>query len=92
MASGAAADIRFGAPAGIDTAALAAHLGATVLEERPGEYRVEVAATPANVAALTGWLAEEDLSLSDLRAGRQTLEDVFLRLTGQRSAAEEGRP
>jgi len=31
---------------------------------------------------LTGWLAEHNLALGDLRAGRQTLEDVFLRLTG----------
>jgi len=38
------------------------------------------------VAALTAWLAEHDLPLADLRAGRQSLEDVFLRLT--RSAAE----
>jgi ABC-2 type transport system ATP-binding protein len=33
------------------------------------------------VAALTAWLAERDLPLADLRAGRQRLEDVFLRLT-----------
>jgi len=30
---------------------------------------------------LTAWLAEHDLPLLDLRAGRQRLEDVFLRLT-----------
>jgi hypothetical protein len=29
---------------------------------------------------LTAWLAERDLPLADLRAGRQSLEDVFLRL------------
>jgi ABC-2 type transport system ATP-binding protein len=33
------------------------------------------------VAALTAWLAERDLPLADLRAGRERLEDVFLRLT-----------
>jgi ABC-2 type transport system ATP-binding protein len=47
----------------------------------PGEYRVGLPPTPANVAALTAWLAEHDLPLADLRAGRQKLEDVFLRLT-----------
>ena len=46
-----------------------------------GRYRAGVAPTPANVAAITAWLAERDLPLADLRAGRQTLEDVFLRLT-----------
>jgi hypothetical protein len=34
------------------------------------------------VATLTAWLAEHDLPLADLRAGRQSLEDLFLRLTG----------
>ena len=40
-------------------------------------------ATPATVATLTAWLAEQDLPLADLRAGRQRLEDVFLRLTSE---------
>jgi ABC-2 type transport system ATP-binding protein len=82
MQSGAGRDIRFGAPAGLDTAALAAAVGAPVVEEAPGEYRVDGEATPGRVAALTRWLAEQGLPLADLRAGRQTLEDVFLRLTG----------
>ena len=33
------------------------------------------------VAELTSWLAEHDVALLDLRAGRHRLEDVFLRLT-----------
>ena len=75
--------ISFGAPTGVDTAALAARLGAPVTEVAPGEYRVDGAASPATVATLTAWLAEHDLALADLRAGRQRLEDVFLRLTEQ---------
>jgi len=43
---------------------------------------------PSTVAALTGWLAERDLDLGDLRAGRQRLEDVFLRLTESADQAE----
>jgi ABC-2 type transport system ATP-binding protein len=66
--------------------ALGERLGATVVEDSPGEYRVDVAPSPATVASLTAWLAEHDLPLADLRAGRQRLEDVFLRLT--REAAE----
>ena len=73
--------IAFGAPPGVDTAALAARLGAPVTEVTPGEYRVDAVASPAAVATLTAWLAEHDLALADLRAGRQRLEDVFLRLT-----------
>lgn len=82
MASAGGAQLRFAGPPGIDTAALAAHLGAPVEEERPGEYLVAAAATPATVAALTAWLAARQLPLADLRAGRERLEDVFLRLTG----------
>jgi len=92
MASGGGSDIRFGAPVGIDTAGLAVRLGATVVEVTPGEYRVDAESTPARVAALTGWLAEHDLALADLRAGRQTLEDVFLRLTGTSTAELERTP
>jgi ABC-2 type transport system ATP-binding protein len=71
---------RFGAPTGIDVAGLAGALSLEVemvVEERRGEYRVGAAATPARVATLTAWLAERDLSLVDLRAGRRTLEDVY---------------
>jgi ABC-2 type transport system ATP-binding protein len=46
------------------------------------EYVVRAAGTPALIARLTAWLAENDLPLADLRAGRQRLEDVFLRLVG----------
>ncbi len=81
MASGGGQEIRFGAPPGLDVASMAASTGAPVVEDSPGEYLVSTPARPATVAALTAWLAERDLPLSDLRAGRQRLEDVFLRLT-----------
>jgi hypothetical protein len=54
-----------------------------VVETRAGEYSVAAAPAPARVAALTAWLAEHDQPLGDLRAGRQSLEDVFVRLTGE---------
>jgi len=87
-AAGPGDEIRFGAPPGIDLGALGAALGARVTEEATGEYRVASAPTPAAVAALTAWLAKHDLPLADLRAGRQTLEDVFLRLTGPDQRAD----
>ena len=83
-------EIRFGAPAGLDVAALADRLRAEVTEIAPGDYVVATEATPAAVAALTAWLAERDLPLADLRAGRHSLEDVFLRLTAE--AARESEP
>jgi ABC-2 type transport system ATP-binding protein len=81
MRADGAEEILFGAPAGLAVADLGTELGAPVAEVRPGEYRVAAAASPATVAALTAWLARHDLPLADLRAGRQKLEDVFLRLT-----------
>jgi ABC-2 type transport system ATP-binding protein len=88
LRAGGDGPLRFSAPPALDVASLGAHLGAGVTEERPGEYVVAGAGSPATVAALTAWLAEHDLPLADLRAGRQTLEDVFLRLTDQ----TEGHP
>jgi len=81
MRSSEEAEIRFGAPPHLDTAGLGRSLGAFVDEVSSGEYKVAMAPTPANVAALTAWLADHELPLADLRAGRQRLEDVFLRLT-----------
>ncbi len=75
--------VTFRAPAGLDVAALGAHLGSTVVEAEPGDYRVAGAASPRVVAELTAWLADSDLALSALRAGGSSLEDVFLALTGE---------
>jgi len=81
MASGGSHEIHFGARAGLDVASLGKELMAGIDELSPGEYRINAEPSPANIAALTNWLAERDLPLGDLRAGRQSLEDVFLRMT-----------
>jgi ABC-2 type transport system ATP-binding protein len=88
MTQGAGREIRFGAPPGVDMAGLAASIGATVVEEHPGEYLVGAQATPTTIAAITAWLAERNLPLADLRAGRERLEDVFLRLTRSEPQSE----
>jgi ABC-2 type transport system ATP-binding protein len=81
---GAGDRLRFAAPPGIDVAELGEHLGGVaVTEAAPGEYEVAAPPVPATVAAVTAWLADNDLALADLRAGRQRLEDVFLRLTAE---------
>ena len=74
-------EIHFGAPPGLDVGSLGARLAAPVTEVAAGEYLVDAPHAPATVATLTSWLAANDLPLADLRAGRQKLEDVFLRLT-----------
>ena len=78
----------FRAAAGLDRADLGATLGGRVIEEQPGSYRVDATPTPTRVSALTAWLADRDLLVGDLRAGRQRLDDVFSRLTGERSVAD----
>ena len=73
----------FRAEAGLDVVSLGASLHTTVSEPAPGEYRVDATPTPRLVAEVTAWLAQHDILLGDLRAGRQRLDDLFLRLTGE---------
>ena len=93
LASGTSdGSVRFSADPGIDTTALATAVGpgASVTEERPGAYRLRLPAgtdTPPVVAALAGWLAEQGLSLGDLRTG-QSLEEAYLAITGARAEPE----
>jgi ABC-2 type transport system ATP-binding protein len=75
-------ELRFRAETGLPVADLARRLGRPATAElRPGEYAVDGPVTPALVATVTAWLAEHDALLVELRVGRQSLEDVFLRLT-----------
>ncbi|HUA95467.1 MAG TPA: ABC transporter ATP-binding protein [Acidimicrobiales bacterium] len=74
--------LRFVAEPRLDVDSLSAELGATVVEEQPGEYRVETAPTPRISAALTAWLAQRDVSLTELRTVR-SLEEVYLSLVGE---------
>jgi len=83
-------ETRFTAAPGLDTAGLAAALllaPVAVAESKPGEYVVHAAPSPELVAALTAWLRDHDVALGDLRAGRRTLEEVFLQVTSEPSTA-----
>jgi len=85
-ASAAVEEMRFSAPPDLDRAALAVALGVDagrVREPRPGDYVVDVAATPGLIATLAAWLRDRDVTLGDLHAGRGSLEEVFLRLTSE---------
>ena len=86
LTTNAAVDVRFSAASGLDLEKVAHALElptALVREVRPGDYVVDAPATPALVAALAVWLDDQDVLLSDLRAGQGSLEDDFLRLTGE---------
>lgn len=79
--------VEFSARSGLDVVALTAALGAPVSEPTSGRYRVEAANDPALVRDLAVWLERHDERLGELRAGRRSLEDVFLRLTAPHQVA-----
>lgn len=87
LTHGEQADLTFSAGPGLDVADLGTALGVVVVEQRPGQYLVAGAPSPRLVSELTAWLAAHDAQLGELRAGKRTLEDVFLRLTSEASAA-----
>lgn len=82
--STAAGCIRFRCLPGLDTSSmLAAFPAAAVTEQPAGSYRVTGAVTPQLLAAVTAWCASLDMMPEDLAVERNTLEDVFLELTGR---------
>ena len=86
LAAGATPAVRFGAPPGVDTAALADAVGvarSAVVEERPGRYAVVGDASAGRVAAVAAWLDANRLPLAELRAGTGSLEDAYLAAMGQ---------
>jgi ABC-2 type transport system ATP-binding protein len=92
-ARAAADETLFTTVGGLPVEELAGRLGMPaggVREVRPGDYLVETTATPEGIATITAWLAEQGALVSEMRAGRRSLEDVFLRLTG--GFDQGGRP
>ncbi len=78
------AEMTFVSNPGIDVESLGVAMDGWVSETSSGRYSIALGTTPARVAALTAWLAERDLPVSELGSGMR-LEDVFLRLTGGES-------
>lgn len=75
--------VRFVAPPGIDCTRLAALPSAKSAEEiRPGSYLIETDNAQALVAELAAWLRDAQITLTELRVGHGSLEELFLRLTG----------
>jgi ABC-2 type transport system ATP-binding protein len=73
----------------IDSAALAGALGLPVSEELGrGAYVLEATPTPELVARMAEWLRERGVLVTELSAGRRSLEATFLKLTAE--AKENG--
>jgi ABC-2 type transport system ATP-binding protein len=79
--------ISFTSSVGLDQAALGSFLGGEVAGSG-GSYVVSIEPTPTNVARLTNWLAEYGQEVGSIRAGRRSLEDVFVKLTETAREAE----
>ncbi len=76
--------VYFMAAPGLDMTALGQLPSARAAQaEDGGAYTVETADAPALLVELTTWLREQRIELHELRVGRTSLEDVFLRLTGK---------
>ncbi|MBY5161807.1 ABC transporter ATP-binding protein [Salsipaludibacter albus] len=73
----------------VDTAALTARLGVDVRDRGHLDHRIAAPPSPGLVAALAAALAEADVTLTSLNAGRRGLEEVFLRLTGGTGLVDE---
>ena len=86
-------EIRFGAPAGLDIAALGGALGGAVAEATPGEYLVAAAADAGDRRRPHGVAGRARPARSPTCApGGRRLEDVFLRLddrAGERRSSRE---
>jgi len=99
LASGTAAElsvgadprIRFTSRSGLEAVALGQSLGAAVVEDRPGAYRVEAGADPRLTVQLAAWLAEHDAPLLEMRTGA-TLEEAYLALVGSEAEVADDRP
>ncbi|MEX2324653.1 MAG: ABC transporter ATP-binding protein [Nitriliruptoraceae bacterium] len=74
--------VEFSARPGLEVGQLSAAIGHPVVELRPGRYEIAAANDPQLIARLAGWLETHEVVLGELQAGKQSLEEVFLRLTG----------
>ena len=78
-----AEEVQFTGPDGLDTTQLSRLPSAHgVREERPGFYVMQTARPLDLLVELTTWGRDLGIQLNDLRVGHESLEEVFLRLTG----------
>ena len=77
-------EVRFRARAGLDLVALGRLSSVrAVREESPGVYALDTGEPRELLVQLATLLRDAGADLSELRIGRSTLEDVFIRLTGK---------
>lgn len=78
-----AEEVQFSGPVGLDTTELGQLCSARgIREERPGFYVIQTARPIDLLAEITCWGRDHSILFNDLRVGHESLEEVFLRLTG----------
>jgi ABC-2 type transport system ATP-binding protein len=83
MRSGPSTTVYMVAPAGLDVGQIGSlNAARQAVEDRPGHYTIETENAGVTLAELTGWLRDQQVLPRELRIGGESLEDVFLRLTG----------
>ncbi len=83
-------EVRFSADPAPDLAKLSKLGSIRSAREEAGTYVVETGDARAMLVELTTFLRDKDMTLRELRVGRASLEDVFLRLTGNRQPQSDG--
>ncbi len=76
-------EVQFTAPAGLDLVALRAlPCALDARETQPGQYVIRTKRPADLLAELTAWARDAGVLLQTIRVGHESLEEVFLRLTG----------
>lgn len=75
--------IRFVTDGEFDLAPLASVVGAPISRVGSGRYEVDLEATPERMSAIAAWAADQQVLLTELRAGASGLEEVFLEVAGE---------
>jgi ABC-2 type transport system ATP-binding protein len=79
------AEITFALPSGLGVRDLPAALASRAQENGGGRVIVRSTTVTADLHVLAGWALERGVELDDLEVRRPTLEDVYLKLTAERS-------
>lgn len=71
----------------VDTGGLLTALpeGTTIAEHQPGRYAIDAPVSPSVLSAVSAWCADNGIPQHAINIQRQTLEDVFMSLTGGES-------
>jgi hypothetical protein len=77
--------IRFSSSQSIDITVLSRTLGVPVKVVTETSYVIETSSNPQVLGVLAQWMSDNDLPLTDVRTGHETLIEMYRRITGGES-------